>query len=81
MWGIPPNVKMYSVSTLHVTNFLWQVDAEKLQQALDKLNDVDHTIDKLEKQLATLQPQLAKAEQDVQHKMGLITAAKERLVH
>ena len=72
---------MYSVSTLRLINFLWQVDAEKLQQALDKLNDVDHTIDKLEKQLATLQPQLAKAEQDVQHKMGLITAAKERLVH
>ena len=55
-----------------------QNEAHKLRTALEKLSDIDNTVTDLERQLATLRPQLAMAEQEVQQKMALITAAKER---
>ena len=45
---------------------------------MEKLSAIDHTVKELEYQLATLQPRLTNAEHEVQQKMALITAAKER---
>ena len=47
---------------------------------LQKLGEVDHMVQTLERQLAVLRPRLAAAEMEVQQRMGLITSAKERLV-
>ena len=47
---------------------------------LQKLGEVDHTVQALERQLEVLRPRLAAAEMEVQQRMGLITSAKERLV-
>ncbi len=50
----------------------------RLETALKKLDAVDKVVSELNQQLASLRPQLAAAEREVQHKMHLITAAKER---
>ena len=45
---------------------------------MEQLTAIDHTVGELEHQLTSLQPRLASAEHEVQQKMALITAAKER---
>ena len=49
-----------------------------LKAALEKLQSIDFVVLELEEHLAMLSPQLTAAEQEVQHKMDYITAAKER---
>lgn len=55
-----------------------QQKAQKLQAVLNKLKDVDETICTLQKELDVLKPQRAAAEVELQQRMTLITAAKER---
>lgn len=50
----------------------------RLQMALKKLKVVDGVVVELKAQLSVLRPRLEGAEREVQRKMGLITAAKER---
>lgn len=50
----------------------------RLQRALKKLEDVDKVVVELDQQLSILKPQLTTADKEVQNKMELITAAKER---
>ena len=58
---------------------LTQAAADGLETALGRLEEVDRTVYELEQGMATLRPQLAAAEEEVQQRMGLITTAKERL--
>ncbi len=50
----------------------------RLEAALEKLKSIDYVVLELEEHLAMLSPRLTAAEQEVQNKMDLITAAKER---
>lgn len=50
----------------------------RLEAALKKLEHVDKVVVDLEQQLCVLRPRLEAAELEVQRKMELITAAKER---
>ena len=50
----------------------------KFKFALQKLLDIDQILFEHECKLAELNSTLAIAEEDVHHKMGLITTAKER---
>ena len=50
----------------------------RLKAALKKLEAVDRVVFELNQQLDSLRPRLAVAELEVQDKMQLITAAKER---
>ena len=57
-----------------------QVAASRLEKALQKLEAVEHTMYEVKQELSTLQVKLAAAEQEVQQRMTLITAAKEKCV-
>lgn len=57
-----------------------QVAASRLKKALQKLEAVEHTVYVVKQELGTLQVKLAAAEQEVQQRMTLITAAKEKCV-
>ena len=57
-----------------------QVAASRLEKALQKLEAVEHTVYEVKQELGTLQVKLAAAEQEVQQRMTLITAAKEKCV-
>ena len=52
--------------------------ASRLEKALQKLEAVEHTVYEVKQELSTLQVKLAAAEQEVQQRMTLITAAKEK---
>ena len=54
--------------------------ASRLEKALQKLEAVEHTVYEVKQELGTLQAKLAAAEQEVQQRMTLITAAKEKCV-
>ena len=64
----------------HFQDFLQQSRADRYETALDRLEEVDKAVNELEQGLATLKPQLAVAEQEVQQRMDLITDAKEKYV-
>ena len=68
----------YITLTCHPFTLAFQQKAEKLQAALDKLKELDEIICTLQRELDVLRPLMAAAEQDVQQRMALITAAKER---
>ena len=55
-----------------------KVVADRLQSSMKKLEDVDNIVCELEKNLATLRPELTTAEQEVQQRMNQITTAKEK---
>ena len=57
-----------------------QVGASRLEKALQKLQAVEHTVFEVKQELGALQVKLAAAEQEVQQRMSLITAAKEKYV-
>lgn len=54
--------------------------ASRLEKALQKLQAVEHTVYEVKQELSALQVKLAAAEQEVQQRMSLITAAKEKYV-